>query len=68
MNQTSGIYVLHVDDEPDFAALTADILEREADPFTVKTATSASEGLDRLAADDFDCIVSDYDMSRQNGI
>jgi PAS domain S-box-containing protein len=68
MDQTSGINILHVDDKPDFAALTADMLEREADPFTVKTATSASEGLDRLAADDFDCIVSDYDMSQRNGI
>ncbi|RKS76013.1 response regulator receiver domain-containing protein [Haloarcula quadrata] len=63
-----SISVLHVDDEPDFAELAADMLEREDDRFTVATATSASEGLERLAADDFDCIVSDYDMPGQNGI
>jgi len=44
------------------------MLKREDDRFAVETATSASEGLDRLAADDFDCIVSDYQMPEQNGI
>ena len=68
MSQTSGIHVLHVDDEPDFAELAADMLEREDDRFSVETATSTSEGLDRFAADEFDCIVSDYDMPGQNGI
>ncbi len=29
---------------------------------------SASAGLDQLAADDFDCVVSDYDMPDQNGV
>lgn len=68
MSETANISVLHVDDEPDFADLAADMLEREDDRFTVATATSASEGLERLAADNFDCIVSDYDMPGQNGI
>jgi PAS domain S-box-containing protein len=68
VSQTGDIRVLHVDDEPDFAGLAADMLEREDGRFAVETATSASEGLDRLAAEDFDCVVSDYDMSGQNGI
>jgi PAS domain S-box-containing protein len=68
VSQTRGIHVLHIDDEPDFADLAADMLEREDDRFTVETATSASEGLDRLASNHFDCVVSDYDMPGQNGI
>ena len=65
---TDGIRILHVDDEPDFAELTATFLEREDERFTVETATSGSEGLDRLADADLDCIVSDYDMPGRNGI
>ncbi|MDB9235452.1 hybrid sensor histidine kinase/response regulator [Halorubrum ezzemoulense] len=68
MNSEASIHVLHVDDEPDFAELTAEFLKREDDSFTVTTATSASEGLEHLSSGEFDCIVSDYDMPTQNGI
>ncbi|MFB6254164.1 MAG: PAS domain S-box protein, partial [Halobacteriaceae archaeon] len=60
--------ILHVDDEPGFANMTADFLEREDDRFTVSTATGTSEALGKLAENDFDCIISDYDMPEQNGI
>jgi PAS domain S-box-containing protein len=62
------IRVLHVDDEPDFADLTATFLERNAQELTVETATSASEGLDRLADGAVDCVVSDYDMPGMDGL
>lgn len=65
---SNTIRVLHVDDEPDFADLTATFLEREDDRFDTETATSATEGLDRLSGRTYDCIVSDYDMPRTNGI
>lgn len=65
---TDTIRVLHVDDEPDIADLSAEFLEREDERFIVETATSASEGLDTLTASEFDCIVSDYDMPGQSGI
>lgn len=65
---TESIHVLHVDDEPDVAELAAEFLEREDDQFTVNTATSASDGLNLLTDTDYDCIVSDYDMPRQDGI
>ena len=68
MNSEASIHVLHVDDKPDFAELTAEFLKREDDSITVTTATSASEGLEHLSRGDFDCIVSDYDMPTQNGI
>lgn len=64
----NGIHVLHIDDEPGFAELATDMLEHQDDRFTVETATRASKGLDRLTANDFDCVVSDYDMPGQNGI
>ncbi|WP_193309233.1 PAS domain S-box protein [Halorubrum halophilum] len=68
MGWQESISVLHVDDEPDFAALTAEFLKREDESFTVETAASASEGLERLSHGDFDCVISDYDMPGQNGI
>ncbi len=61
------IRVLHVDDDPAFADLAATYLEREDDRIRVETATDADDGLDRLA-DEFDCVVSDYDMPGTNGI
>lgn len=68
MSDAGGIHVLHVDDEPTFAELVVDMLEREDDRFAVETATDASEGLTRLTDEDVDCIVSDFDMPGQNGI
>jgi PAS domain S-box-containing protein len=65
---SSPIRVLHIDDEPALSELTATFLERADDQFEVETATSASEGLARLEEDAFDCVVSDYEMPRQNGI
>lgn len=65
---TLPIRVLHVDDNPEFAELVAEFLEREDDHLTVQTVTSASEGVDRLTEDSVDCVVSDYDMPGRNGI
>ena len=63
-----SVRVLHADSEPDFADLAAMHLEREREAFDVCTATSATEGLDRLAEEDIDCIVSDYDMPGMDGL
>jgi PAS domain S-box-containing protein len=64
---SDAIHVLHVDDDPDFADLTAVYLERGDDRFVIDTAEGAAAGLDRLS-DDVDCVVSDYDMPGTNGI
>ncbi|WP_135665977.1 PAS domain S-box protein [Halorhabdus rudnickae] len=66
-DEPGAITILHVDDEPDLTGLVTDMLERHAD-ITVETATSASEGLDRLSPDRFDCVVSDYAMPEMDGI
>jgi PAS domain S-box-containing protein len=69
METGSGVVdVLHVDDEPEFAETAATLLEREDERFEVETATSAAEGLDRLADDGYHCVVSDYDMPGRSGI
>jgi PAS domain S-box-containing protein len=60
--------VLHLDDDPEFAELAATFLEREDDRLAVETATSAAAGLERVAGEEFDCVVSDYDMPGRNGI
>jgi len=65
---TDEIRVLHVDDDPDFVDLAATFLQRQDERFDVETATSAIEGLDRLGEIEFDCIVSDYEMPRRNGL
>jgi len=62
------IEVLHVDDEPEFADLTATFLEREDDQFTVETAISADDGLAVISDRRPDCIVSDYNMPGMNGL
>jgi PAS domain S-box-containing protein len=66
--QLEEIRILHVDDDPSLTDLTVTFLQRENDRFTAETATSASDGLDRLNEEPFDCVVSDYDMPEQNGI
>lgn len=60
--------VLHVDDDADFAELTAEYLERENGRFQIETVMSAEEGIDTLDQNEVDCIISDYDMPNTNGI
>jgi PAS domain S-box-containing protein len=69
MSETPDVTsVLHVDDEPGFAEMVSDFLEREAAEIDVDTATSPSEGREKVSENDYSCIVSDYDMPGQNGI
>ncbi len=62
------IRVLHVDDETSVADVAARFLQRQDDRFDVDVVASVDEGLSRLEAGDFDCVVSDYDMPRRNGV
>jgi len=68
MTPGDTIDVLHVDDDAEFVDLTATFLEREHDGIAVQTATSPAEGLSVLGQADIDCVVSDYEMPRTNGI
>jgi PAS domain S-box-containing protein len=60
--------VLHIDDEPDLAAVVAEMLERKRDAFEVLTEYSGEDALDRLREADVDCVVSDYDMAAMDGL
>lgn len=65
---TDTIRVLHVDDEPGFADMTAEFLQRYDGRFTVETTVNTDDALRKLNETPFDCVVSDYDMSQQNGL
>ncbi len=60
--------VLHVDDEESFLDLTATYLRREFDDLALLTETNPQDGLDVLADDRIDCVVSDYDMPEMDGL
>jgi DNA-binding NtrC family response regulator len=62
------IRVLHVDDEPGLAETVALHLQREHDAVTVRTETTVADALDALDEDAVDCVVSDYDMPRVDGL
>jgi PAS domain S-box-containing protein len=62
------IRVLHVDDDPDFADVAAEHLQREDDRISVDTVPSPDEALEALDSDRFDCVVSDHDMPGKDGI
>jgi len=62
------IRVLHVDDEPDFADLTASFLHDAETAFAVTSATGPDDALDLFREGTFDCVVSDYDMPGLSGL
>ena len=68
MSMERRIRLLHVDDEPDFLETTTLLLGRTDAEFDITTATSAAEGLQRLQEEQFDCVVSDYEMPDTDGI
>jgi PAS domain S-box-containing protein len=67
-DERAGIGVLHVDDDPQMGDLTVELLEAEDPRFEVTTVGSVDAALDRLAADAFDCVVSDYEMPVTDGL
>ncbi|MFB6268659.1 MAG: PAS domain S-box protein [Halobacterium sp.] len=65
---SSRIRVLHVEDDPDFAALAAEFLERADERLGVTTVHDPTAALDALDDDCFDCVVSDYDLPGMDGV
>ena len=62
------IRVLHVDDDPDLAALTEEALEDIHDGLEIETVHSPTAALDRIENGGYHCIVSDYEMPDLTGI
>ncbi|QGN06205.1 response regulator [Halorhabdus sp. CBA1104] len=67
MIERGPIRVLVVDDSEFFAEMTAKTLETEHG-FETFARKSAHEGIEFLADERVDCIVSDYEMPEQNGL
>ncbi|WP_254280338.1 ATP-binding response regulator [Haloarcula marina] len=61
------IRALVVDDSEFFAQMTAETLTEEHDIDSVAV-HSGQGALDKLAEEDFDCVVSDYEMPEMNGL
>lgn len=67
-NNSGYIRILHVDDEPQVAEITARFLERDNDDFEVSASTSPVQALKEIDDTSFDCIISDYQMPEMNGV
>ena len=63
----SSINVLHVDDEQGFLDTSKKILELQGQ-LKVTSASSVTEGLKLVKKENFDVIVSDYEMPETNGL
>ena len=68
VDDSQEIRVLHVDDQEQYTELTEELLERADDTITVVGTTTVVEALNCLSEEEFDCIVSDYDMPQTNGL
>ena len=64
----AAIRVLHVDDDPDFADLTASFLDNAETAFDVTSSTDPTDALELFREAEFDCVVSDYDMPGLSGL
>jgi len=60
--------VIHVDDDPELAETTAAFLEEELDNAAVVSETNPFDAVRRIDAEQFDCVVSDYQMPETDGI
>lgn len=60
--------VLHVEDDPAFAEVAKQFLERCDEALAVTTVTDPATALDRLDEGTFDCVLCDYVMPELTGI
>ncbi|WP_123532953.1 GAF domain-containing protein [Halosimplex salinum] len=65
---TDDARVLHVDDDTDLAAVTSRHLELESDRLSVVTVDAPETALERIRTEQFDCVVSDYQMPGMDGL
>ncbi|QLC34156.1 response regulator [Halarchaeum sp. CBA1220] len=62
------IHVVHADDDADFLELTKAAIERDFPTIRITSETSASAALERVGANDVDCVLLDYRMPEMDGI
>jgi PAS domain S-box-containing protein len=68
ITEHGSVHLLHVDDEPGFADMVADHLERLDPRLDVEPITDPFEAVDWLQGASVDAVVSDFDMPRMNGL
>jgi len=68
LSPTEEIRILHVDDEPDFARMVAQNLERESEQFTVQSTTDPEAVAETVSGGAIDCVISDYQMPEMSGL
>jgi|APHM01.1.fsa_nt_gi PAS domain S-box len=62
------IFVVYIDDEPDFFDLVTRGLKRHDEMMEIETAVGATAGLDIITEQSPDCVISDYDMPTMDGV
>ncbi|WP_435319234.1 PAS domain-containing protein [Haloarchaeobius sp. TZWSO28] len=67
-NSSRGIHVLYVDDDKSLLEATQTYLEERFEELSVETTASAVDALDRLTDEEFDVVVSDYQMPEMDGL
>jgi PAS domain S-box-containing protein len=67
-DESAPITVLCVNDDPDLLELQVTGLEREDERLTVRTATSADDGIETVRRGNVDCVLSDYHMPERTGV
>ena len=68
VSQLNALRVLLVDDDPNQLEIINLSMGGEDQSFHLETARSADKALELLKEKQFDCIVSDYQMPRMNGV
>ena len=68
MTDLGDIDILHVDDDPKFLSVVADLLETADSRITVTSAATISEGVEQITTTTPDCVVADYKLPDQTGI
>lgn len=62
------IFVLHVDDDPEYLELTQKFIHHKNSYIEITSESNPVQGLEKLKNNSFDCIVSDFKMPEMNGI
>ena len=66
-SKSRQLHILCVDDETKFLDSTKNILETQNE-FTVETASSVDEALEKMSTTEFDVIISDYVLPEKSGL
>jgi PAS domain S-box-containing protein len=67
-NKETPIRILHVDDDLSLLTVSKQILQDLDNQLIIELASSAAEALEKIATNQYDVVVSDYEMPQKNGL